>query len=557
MRLYLHLFVFVLSTTTTAAAAVAEGNADVADNNVEDDSSRLTPLQLPPPNNDNESDQEQDGGAASGTDTDPDPITAALDQIIRQSLSELKKYPSVTNIVIDNEIINNSFIDSVEDGVVFSPNIGFHNDMHGFLVGNNNAESETGNVKRQNGVADFRGALKGNNNAYSEAGDVVRQNGVMAADYDYEQDADADEDALDAVDVDTDHVLPPPSRRLKHGQESESEANSEDDGSSTSWAEAGAEDDKNRSESRHLGKVESDRSLDFDYLDNAIITRNISGNTVTKTKQKGLIGTPQISIINDMSNSFHDNNNAKSVEGKVEEQNLYGVAEIRDALQNVDNSFTYSEGGGLVFSPNIEFNNDMRESDHGNNNAESHSGNVKWQNGVADFQGALKNSNNVYSDEADVIRHNDVIAGNKHDTDEDALLLPPPSRHLQIDQESDSLTDKDDKREHSTKEDMNKSFDQTNNTLTIRNKISGNTVTKTRQKGIIVTPQITFVNDMSDSFQGNNNARSVDGDVVRQNGVADFQDALQENNNAFSVEGDVTRQNGILGLPSGSGGGGG
>ena len=144
MRLYLHLFVFVLSTTTTAAAAVAEGNADVADNNVEDDSSRLTPLQLPPPNNDNdnESDQEQDGGAASGTDTDPDPITAALDQIIRQSLSELKKYPSVTNIVIDNEIINNSFIDSVEDGVVFSPNIGFHNDMHGFLVGNNNAESE-------------------------------------------------------------------------------------------------------------------------------------------------------------------------------------------------------------------------------------------------------------------------------------------------------------------------------------------------------------------------------------------------------------------------------
>eukprot|EP00985_Skeletonema_marinoi_P020288 scaffold12004_cov89-Skeletonema_marinoi.AAC.3 len=180
MRLYLHLFVFVLSTTTTAAAAVAEGNTDVdvADNNLEDDSSRLTPLQLPPHNNnnDNESDQEQDGGAASGTGTDPDPITSALEQIIHQSLSELKHHPSLTNIVIDNEIINNSFIDSVEDGVVFSPNIDFDNDMHGFLVGNNNAESETGNVKRQNGVVDFRGALKGNNNAYSEAGDVVRQN---------------------------------------------------------------------------------------------------------------------------------------------------------------------------------------------------------------------------------------------------------------------------------------------------------------------------------------------------------------------------------------------
>eukprot|EP00984_Skeletonema_dohrnii_P015526 scaffold6726_cov95-Skeletonema_dohrnii-CCMP3373.AAC.2 len=62
---------------------------------------------------------------------------------------------------------------------------------------------------------------------------------------------------------------------------------------------------------------------------------------------------------------------------------------------------------------------------------------------------------------------------------------------------------------------------------------------------------------MSDSFHENNNARSVEGDVDRQNGVADFRDALQENNNAFSVEGDVTRQNGVLGLPSGSGGGGG
>ena len=82
-------------------------------------------------------------------------------------------------------------------------------------------------------------------------------------------------------------------------------------------------------------------------------------------------------------------------------------------------------------------------------------------------------------------------------------------------------------------------------------------MTKTRQKGIIVSPQITLVNDMSDSFHDNNNARSVEGDVERQNGVADFQDALQENNNAFSVEGDVTRQNGILGLPSGSGSGGG
>eukprot|EP00985_Skeletonema_marinoi_P034891 scaffold45122_cov197-Skeletonema_marinoi.AAC.1 len=104
---------------------------------------------------------------------------------------------------------------------------------------------------------------------------------------------------------------------------------------------------------------------------------------------------------------------------------------------------------------------------------------------------------------------------------------------------------------------MSVEFDEPKNTLTIRNKISGNTVTKTRQKGIIVSPKITLVNDMSDSFHDNNNARSVEGDVERQNGVADFQDALQENNNAFSVEGDVTRQNGILGLPSGSGGGGG
>eukprot|EP00984_Skeletonema_dohrnii_P024865 scaffold14002_cov83-Skeletonema_dohrnii-CCMP3373.AAC.3 len=352
MRLYLHLFVFVLSTTATAAAAAAEGNADVADNSVEDDSLMLKPLQLPPHNNDNDSDQEQDGGAASGTDTDQDPITSALEQIIQQSLSELKNHPSLTNIVIENEIVDNSFIDSVEDGVVFSPNIDFNNDMHGFLVGNNNAESESGNVKRQNGVADFQGALKGNNNAHSEAGDVVRQNGVMAADY--EQDADEDAlDAVDAVDADTDHVLPPPSRRLKHGQESES--NSEDDGSSTSWAKAKAkdketehsgsgtkaeaEDDEKRSESQYLDKVDSVMSVEYDEPKNTLTIRNkISGNTVTKTRQKGIIVSPQITFVNDMSESFHDNNNARSVEGNVDRQN--GVADFRDALQENNNAFS-------------------------------------------------------------------------------------------------------------------------------------------------------------------------------------------------------------------------
>ena len=51
--------------------------------------------------------------------------------------------------------------------------------MQGSLHGNNNAESESGDVRRQNGVADFEGSLTDNNNAESENGNVIRQNGII------------------------------------------------------------------------------------------------------------------------------------------------------------------------------------------------------------------------------------------------------------------------------------------------------------------------------------------------------------------------------------------
>lgn len=88
------------------------------------------------------------------------------------------------------------------------------------------------------------------------------------------------------------------------------------------------------------------------------------------------------------------------------------------------------------------------------------------------------------------------------------------------------------------------------NAIIIQNKIIGNSVTRTKQNGLIVTPKILFQNNMEDALHNNNNAKSSSGNVQRQNGVADFTNSLSQNNNASSKEGSVTRQNGIIGTAS-------
>ena len=145
------------------------------------------------------------------------------------------------------------------------------------------------------------------------------------------------------------------------------------------------------------------------------------------------------------------------------------------------------------------------------------------QNGVADFTGALHNNNSAESKNGTVVRQNGVI------------------NSISREEDGDGQSTQDSSANHGT------DHSYAENTIVIRNKVIGNSVKITRQNGIIVTPKIAVLNDMSDALYDNNNAYSKSGDVARQNGVADFTGALHGNNNAISENGDVTRQNGLIG----------
>ena len=105
----------------------------------------------------------QDG--LSGADTSDDDDRTGMDAIssiimetTTAALSHAAQHHYRT-IRIENEVIGNTFENTKLNGIEFSPEITVINNMKGSLHGNNNAFSETGNVYRQNGVADFSNAL--------------------------------------------------------------------------------------------------------------------------------------------------------------------------------------------------------------------------------------------------------------------------------------------------------------------------------------------------------------------------------------------------------------
>lgn len=231
-----------------------------------------------------------------------DPITDALGVLIRDTLTQLANHSLADKtIIIDNEIEDNSFIIEEVNGVQFSPVITVENDMHGSLHGNNNAESESGDVRRQNGVADFEGSLTDNNNAESENGNVIRQNGIIE----------------NGVDNTPQNVMD----------------------------ETSALEDKETQQSVEkldynikLGSQKEPKNVDYAPPPNAIIIHNkIRGNTVRRTRSNGVIVVPNINVLNDMSNALYNNNNAKSISGNVDRQN--GVADFTEALSNVSMLF--------------------------------------------------------------------------------------------------------------------------------------------------------------------------------------------------------------------------
>jgi len=81
-----------------------------------------------------------------------DPLTSALEAMISDSLSQIADHASGKTIIVENELVNNTWEETEVDGLQFTPLIEVTNDMHGSLHSNNNAKSETGNVRRQVGA---------------------------------------------------------------------------------------------------------------------------------------------------------------------------------------------------------------------------------------------------------------------------------------------------------------------------------------------------------------------------------------------------------------------
>lgn len=225
-----------------------------------------------------------------------DQIKALITESITAALSQLGNDHAFHTIRIENEIVGNTFKDNAINGLNFSPVITVTNDMHGSLHGNNNAESESGNVFRQNGVADFTDALKNNNNAFSESGDAFRQNGIISG------------GGIEAL-----------ASAAKPAKESNNDV-----GTSTTT-------------------VSTDTPEDGDHGE-LVIHTTIKDNTFVKERQNGLIVPPVISVANDMSNALYNNNNARSKSGDVKRQN--GVADFTGTLQMNNNA--YSQSGGIV-----------------------------------------------------------------------------------------------------------------------------------------------------------------------------------------------------------------
>uniref|UniRef100_A0A7S1YTY0 Uncharacterized protein n=1 Tax=Ditylum brightwellii TaxID=49249 RepID=A0A7S1YTY0_9STRA len=261
-----------------------------------------------------------ENGNSNDEDTSTDPISALIVESIQAAVAALGDVDSDRTIIIENEIMGNTFTHTITDGLQFSPEIAVTNDMHGSLHDNNNAVSDTGDVRRQNGVADFTNALTENNNAYSEKGNVIRQNGIVGSPHD-----------------ETHRVI----------KEAEDETDTTESKSTVTEGEEPGKRKKNENDFNTVDEENHTKNNDNidDIPKGAIIIRNkVINNKVMRTKQKGLIVTPRIGVTNDMSDSLHDNNNAISNSGNVARQN--GVADFTGALHNNNGAFS-TEGDVL------------------------------------------------------------------------------------------------------------------------------------------------------------------------------------------------------------------
>jgi len=238
-------------------------------------------------NNDSDEGIDDEEYEYSGMDTIASIITDSITAALTHGAEHHYK-----KIRIENEIIGNVVENVKLNGLEFSPEIAVINNMKGSLHNNNGAYSESGNVWRQNGVADFTNALRHNNNAVSTDGDVFRQNGIISS---------------------SNPPQPPPPGPLPPA------------GGAANFVEENA-----RPASASSGNNANEE------LEEIVIINRFINNTSVRSKKNGLIVQPPILVNNDMSDALHHNNNAGSKTGDVRRQN--GVADFTSALSYNNNA---------------------------------------------------------------------------------------------------------------------------------------------------------------------------------------------------------------------------
>ena len=298
--------------------------------------------------------------------------------------------PSDRPLIIENIFVGNTYKHTNQNGLEILPKVKVRNDMAGAFHNNNNAAAKYGNVTRQNGVADFTYALRNNNNAVSKTGDVSRRNGVFAPlsddEYHEEEDGDGDDNCTESL-LNGVVSSSKEERKSKNQQQGSKPASSSADASSPHSRSNDKDDEgdffslfgkKPDSSSRTKDKPSTVDDHEHEVSD--VVTAYMRG-----------------SLNNNSTTSWYEVFNSNSTNPPVVVRNTY-----------IGNKYETTTHNGLNLGVDIDFKNDMREAFYENNNAVTYEGNIRRQNGVADFTNALRKNNNAVSGSGDVDRENGV-----------------------------------------------------------------------------------------------------------------------------------------------------
>lgn len=312
--------------------------------------------------------------------------TQIAPETIQQIIAAL---PSDRPLIIENTFVGNTYSNTNQNGFEILPKVKFRNDMAGSFHNNNNAAAKYGNVTRQNGVADFTNSLQNNNNAVSETGDVSRKNGVfgpsLGDDYYYQEDLEEDDN-----DIDTKSNVDMPSR----SSQGERKIKNQIQGSKPATA----------SSTNSRSKDDGDDFFPlFGKQSNSNSKMKDMSSTVDDHAVSDVVAAYMTGSLNNATSSWYEafNYNSNSTKPPVVVRNTY-----------IGNKYETTTHTGLSLGVDVDFKNDMKEAFFENNNAVAYEGNVRRQNGVADFTNSLRKNNNAVSGSGDVERENgaDVAA---------------------------------------------------------------------------------------------------------------------------------------------------